>query len=73
MTGGEIFGRLRQDGKVENLRVIHRADIARCPYLILDPDHYRVDGTCRCDDPNASVMAEWGYVWNLRAGRWRAP
>jgi len=33
------------------VRVIKSSTIAQCPYLILDPDHYRDDQTCLCDDP----------------------
>lgn len=70
---GVLFGTLRPDGEVTNVRVIHHADIARCPHLILVPDHYREDGTCRCDDPDAPSMATGGYVWSDEAGRWEAP
>lgn len=30
---------------------MRQADIAACPHYIIDPQHYRSDGSCRCDDP----------------------
>lgn len=56
MTDGVTFGTLRRDGAVENVRVI------------LDPAHYRQDGSCRCDDKSHAEMGEWGYKWGR--GRW---
>ncbi len=44
--------------------------IGACPHFILVPDHYRADGTCRCDDATHSEMREWGYTWNDTDGRW---
>jgi hypothetical protein len=41
-----------------------------CPHLILVPEHYRDDNTCKCDDPNERVMAEWGYKWDAQTKRW---
>lgn len=45
------FGVLSPDGSLSNLRVIKQADILRCPQVILLADHYREDGSCRCDEP----------------------
>jgi hypothetical protein len=28
------------------------------------PEHYREDGSCRCDDPDHTDMDDWGYVWD---------
>jgi hypothetical protein len=39
-----------------------------CPHRIFAGEHYRDDGSCKCDDPNETVMAEWGYTW--RDGSW---
>lgn len=25
---------------------------------------------CRCDDADHVEMAEWGYVWDAKQGRW---
>lgn len=61
------FGTLHEDGTVTDERTISSADIRACPHYIMVPEHYRADGSCRCDDPDATVMAEWGYRWdNLR-------
>ena len=46
-----------------------QADIQACPHAIFVPEHYRTDGSCKCDDPNEAVMAEWGYTW--AGGVWR--
>jgi len=44
--------------------------IRKCNHLIFDPDHYREDETCRCDDPDHD-MSDWGYEWN--GTRWISP
>ena len=41
---------------------------SRCPHCIFDSDHYRKDGSCRCNDINHTIMAVWGYKW--KNGRW---
>lgn len=46
-------------------------DPNRCPHFIFAGEHYREDGSCKCDDPNETIMAAWGYVW--RKGQWRPP
>ena len=66
---GVHFGTLQRDGSVTNARTIRQSDIARCPHVILVASHYREDGSCRCDDPDAP-MREAGYRWNLEARRW---
>ena len=38
-----------------NIKIIKQSDILRCPKVILLPEHYREDGSCRCD--------EWGCEW----------
>jgi len=69
--GHEIqFGKLLPDGQLVGVRMIRQADIQRCPHLIMAPEHYRENGTCRCDDRWHSEMREWGYRW--RKGRWAA-
>jgi hypothetical protein len=57
------FGTLHPDESLTNVRHIPQADIGACPHAIFHPDHYRLDGTCRCDDPDerAKMIAEWGY------------
>lgn len=63
------FGTLETDGNVTNVRVLRSSDLRACPHFILVPEHYRDDGSCRCNDPEATVMKEWGYVWV--DGMWR--
>ncbi len=60
-----------RDGRLVEVesREITQGQIKACPHLIFAGDHYRKDGSCKCDDPNNTVMIEWGYVW--KDGRWR--
>lgn len=61
-----------KDGKLveSKVRVIAQRDLLKCPHVILMADHYRADGSCRCDDESHSEMAEWGYVW--QDGQWQS-
>lgn len=52
------------------ITIMERADILKCPFRIFTPEHYREDGTCRCDDETHDEMLDWGYVWHL--DRWIA-
>ncbi len=60
------FGTLTPNG-VKYARIIKQSDIGRCPHRIMVSEHYRKNGTCRCDDPKHTEMREWGYTWN---GKW---
>lgn len=31
-------------------RTFRLSDLQACPHLILAPEHYRDDGSCRCDE-----------------------
>jgi len=42
------FGTLTPEG-VTNVHYISRAALLACPRVMLVPEHYRDDGTCRCD------------------------
>jgi len=53
-----------------NIRIIKQSDMMKCPHFIMIPNHYRDDGTCKCNDKNETVMAEWGYVWSDEKKRW---
>jgi hypothetical protein len=64
-----MFGTLNKDGTLSNVRHIKQTDMLKCPHTIMVAEHYREDGTCRCDDEANAVMAEWGYEW--RDGGWR--
>ena len=61
------------DGKLVEVeaREIANSDVAKCPHTIFVADHYRTDGSCRCNDPTHLEMHEWGYRWRL--GQWRSP
>ena len=71
MSAHEVrFGTLHADGSMTDERTIKQSDLAKCPYCIWMAEHYREDGSCRCDDPDHSEMREWGYRWN--GERWTA-
>ena len=61
-------------GSADELKTVQFQTInpERCPHLIFSGEHYRPDGSCLCDDPSATVMAEWGYVWNPQTKQWDA-
>lgn len=62
MSGDITFGTWTPEG-LTNVRVIKQADIGKCPHLIMVPNHYRENGTCKCDDPaeQAMMIRDWGY------------
>mgnify|MGYP001609347802 CR=1 FL=1 len=57
------FGTLHSDGTLSNVRIIPQSALCACPHYILDALHYRMDNTCKCDDPTEQkrMIAEWGY------------
>ena len=64
MSEHEIqFGTLHPDGTLTDERRIRQTDIASCPHVIMVPEHYRQDGSCKCDDPAEQDMMirDWGY------------
>jgi len=59
------FAKLEGIPPVETeVRVIPSAAIGACPFYIMVPDHYRADGSCKCDDAveRAMMIAEWEYT-----------
>lgn len=45
------FDRLNIDtGEVDHIRVLSYETIKKCPKLIFLPEHYREDGSCRCNE-----------------------
>lgn len=44
-----------------------------CPHCIMVFEHYRENGTCKCDDPNDAKMASWGYAWDDKIKQWIVP
>jgi hypothetical protein len=59
-----------KDGKLveTDVREIAQSDLLACPHTILMAEHYRPDGSCRCNDPEHTIMREWGYRW--KDGAW---
>ena len=62
------FMKLDKNGRRIAEREIDQSDIQRCPHVILMEEHYRNDGSCRCNDKTHTVMLQWGYVWD--DGQW---
>lgn len=57
------FMEINPDGTTTVVRTIPQEAFLKCPHVIIHPDHYREDNTCRCDDEAHTLMREWGYVW----------
>ncbi len=53
-----------------DVRHLPRSAIAACPHFIWVADHYRHDGSCKCNDPKETVMKEWGYRWSKTKNQW---
>lgn len=55
-----------RDGSVVETesRDIGQSDIGNCPQVILLAEHYREDGSCKCDnaDEREMMIREWGYT-----------
>ena len=58
------FMKVDASGRPGPIRDIAQEDILKCPHYILMEQHYRDDGSCRCNDSTHFEMAEWGYMWN---------
>ena len=59
------FAKLNSDGSLTEVREIDQNAMLKCRHVIMVAEHYREDGTCRCNDPNHKEMASWGYTWQL--------
>lgn len=64
------FSTLHEDGTVTIEREIAQSDIRACSHVIMILEHYRPDGSCRCDDSTHTEMAEWEYKWNDNTQKW---
>ena len=53
-----------------NVRLIRQSDIGKCPHVILVPDHYYTNGSCKCSDPEYKIMLKWGYIWSSVKSQW---
>jgi hypothetical protein len=58
------FYTVNPDGTSTPVREIAQSDIGKCPFAIFDARHYRLDGTCKCNEREHAIMEEWGYKWN---------
>ena len=56
------FGTLDERGTLSNVRLIKQSDIGKCPFFIMVAEHYREDGSCKCNDEayRTTVMKKWG-------------
>lgn len=57
------FGTLNPNGELTNRREIKQSDIVACKFTIMVPEHYREDGSCKCNDEahRKMMIEEWGY------------
>jgi hypothetical protein len=58
------FGRLEPDGSYVSIGVLSQASMLACPFCIIDFEHYRADGTCKCDESaeQARLIREFDYT-----------
>jgi hypothetical protein len=66
------FGVIDDKGNWREIADIDQSVMLKCPHFIMDPVHYRDDGTCRCNDPDHKIMATWEYVWDDAQRLWMA-
>ncbi len=54
-------------GKVTMMK---QADMLKCPHEVIMPEHYRADGTCKCNDRahRDMMIKEWEYTEGDFAG-----
>lgn len=48
-----------------DIRFMKQSDMLKCPFAIMMPEHYRPDGTCKCNDPihrNIVMIPQWEYT-----------
>jgi hypothetical protein len=57
--------------RTRDIRIIKMESIRACPHYIMTMEHYRADGSCRCNDQSHTEMEGWGYEWVN--GRWESP
>jgi hypothetical protein len=63
------FGELSPAGYTE-VGTLKQSTMLACPHTIIAFEHYRADGTCKCNDRGENIMADWGYTWDEALGRW---
>jgi hypothetical protein len=65
------FGELDPEtGTYRHIRTMDQMSMRACPHFLMTPEHFRADGTCRCDDWNHKEMEQWGYEWDSNVERW---
>lgn len=52
---------------------LEHPSIRKCRHHIIAPEHYRTDGTCKCNDPHETAMRESGYRWDRKRKLWVLP
>jgi hypothetical protein len=62
-SNGILFATLNPDGTLTGQRTLSKDSIAKCRFFIMTADHYRDDGSCKCDDAahRAFMKREWEY------------
>ncbi len=57
------FGTLNQDGTITNKRELKQSNIAACTFFIMMPEHYRENGSCKCNnrEHRTIMIREWKY------------
>jgi len=50
-----------QHGKIT---ILNQSDLLKCPFVIIMPNHYREDGSCKCDSAlhREMMIREWEYT-----------
>lgn len=67
MTAGDPrteFGTLTPDGAYTRRGSVARSAMLACPFVLIDLEHYRPDGSCRCNEPaeQARLIREYDYT-----------
>lgn len=59
-----FFSKMDETGRISDVRTISQAAMLKCPHVIMMPEHYRPDGSCKCNDAahRAMMCMEWGYT-----------
>jgi hypothetical protein len=59
-----MFGTLHEDGSLTDVKNLNRDNILRCRFVILTPEHYREDMSCKCSNREHRTMMiqKWKYT-----------
>jgi hypothetical protein len=62
-SNGILFATLNPDGTLTGQRTLSKDSIAKCRHFIFAAEHYRDDGSCKCDDAahREFMKREWEY------------